>query len=124
MAVNSTSGTLFRVSRFAIVQAGQRLRCYAGEFLMAVPNPDQPVTSSAAEPHFSNQLATRLDPQAKKSRANTSGMEILLQALAQHVDADENRRHGADHPTGAIVSGQPEQQRKDRGARQRTDLSE
>src|SRR3984885_4540000 len=86
VAVNSTSGTLFRVSRFAIVQAGQRLRCYAGEFLMAVPNPDQPVTSSAAEPHFSNQLATRLDPQAKKSRANTSGMEILLQALAQQED--------------------------------------
>ena len=53
---------------------------------MAVPNPDQPVTSSAAEPHFSNQLATRLDPQAKKSRANTSGMEILLQALAQQED--------------------------------------
>src|SRR3984885_13159268 len=86
VAVNSTSGTLFRVPRFAIVQAGQRLRCYAGEFLMAVPNPDQPVTSSAAEPHFSNQLATRLDPQAKKSRANTSGMEILLQALAQQED--------------------------------------
>src|ERR1700722_10785945 len=86
VAVNSTSGTLFRGSRFAIVQSCHRLRCYAGEFLMAVPNPDQPVTSSAAEPHFSNQLPSRLDPQTRKGRANTAGMEALLQVLAQQED--------------------------------------
>jgi hypothetical protein len=56
-------------------------------------------------------------------RSQRTGLLHRL-TLAQHVDADENRRHGADHPTGAIVSGQPEQQRKNRGARQRTDLSE
>src|SRR3984957_8552713 len=86
VAVNSTSGTLFRGSRFAIVQSCHRLRCYAGEFLMAVPNPDQPVTSSAAEPHFSNQLPSRLDPETRKGRANTAGMEALLQVLAQQED--------------------------------------
>jgi 3-methylcrotonyl-CoA carboxylase beta subunit len=55
---------------------------------MAAPNPDQPVTPAAAEPppQFSNQLASRLDPQTKKGRANTSGMEALLLALRQQED--------------------------------------
>jgi 3-methylcrotonyl-CoA carboxylase beta subunit len=53
---------------------------------MAVPNPDQPVTSSTAEPRFSNQLASRLDSQTSKGRTNTAGTETLLQALAQQED--------------------------------------
>ena len=55
---------------------------------MAAPNPDQPVTPAAAEPppQFSNQLASRLDPQTKKGRAQTAGMEALLLALRQQED--------------------------------------
>ena len=78
----------FGQSDLLVVQARQRLRCYAGEFLMAAPNPDQPVTPAAAEPppQFSNQLASRLDPQTKKGRANTAGLEALLLALRQQED--------------------------------------
>ena len=45
-------------------------------------------------------------------------------ALAEHVYADQNGRHGADHPTSTIATRQPEQQREDRGTGQRTDLAE
>ena len=44
--------------------------------------------------------------------------------LAEHVYADQNGRHGADHPTSTIATRQPEQQREDRGTGQRTDLAE
>jgi hypothetical protein len=44
--------------------------------------------------------------------------------LAEHVYADQNGRHGADHPTNTIATRQPEQQREDRGTGQRTDLAE
>ena len=54
---------------------------------MAGPNQDQPVTPLAAEPQFSNVLASTLDPQTKKSRAHTAGMEALLLVLRQQEDA-------------------------------------
>jgi 3-methylcrotonyl-CoA carboxylase beta subunit len=66
-----------------VVQAATRLRCYAGEFLMAPLNPDPSVIPSAAAPQFSNVLLSALDPLSRKSRANTTGMEGLLQALSQ-----------------------------------------
>ena len=52
---------------------------------MVKPNPDPPVTPAGAEriPQFSNLLASRLDPQSRKGRANTAGMGLLLQALGQ-----------------------------------------
>src|SRR5882724_7975095 len=49
-------------------------------------NPDQSVIPSAAEPQFSNVLISNLDPAAGKNRANTTGMEALLQALGQQED--------------------------------------
>src|ERR1700722_751653 len=54
---------------------------------MAVPNQDQPVTPFAAEPLFSNALASTLDPQTKKNRTNIAGMEALLLALRQQEDS-------------------------------------
>src|SRR6201998_1386741 len=56
-------------------------------FPMAAPTPDQPVSPLAAEPQFSNALTSTLDPQARKSRANTTGMEALLLALEQQEEA-------------------------------------
>jgi 3-methylcrotonyl-CoA carboxylase beta subunit len=50
---------------------------------MAGLNPDQSVIPSAAEPQFSNELVSTLDPVTRKSRANTTGMEALLLALRQ-----------------------------------------
>jgi len=44
--------------------------------------------------------------------------------LAEHAYADQNGRHGADHPTSTIATRQPEQQREHRGTGQRTDLAE
>jgi 3-methylcrotonyl-CoA carboxylase beta subunit len=49
-------------------------------------NPDQSVIPSAAEPQFSNELVSTLEPVTRKSRANTTGMEALLQALRQQED--------------------------------------
>ena len=57
---------------------------YAGTFLMVDPNPDPPLTPAL---QFSNLLTSRLDPQTRKGRANTEGMEALLQALGQQEDA-------------------------------------
>jgi 3-methylcrotonyl-CoA carboxylase beta subunit len=56
---------------------------------MVNPNLDPPVTPAAAEPapQFSNLMASRLDPQTRKGRANTAGMEALLLALGQQEDA-------------------------------------
>jgi 3-methylcrotonyl-CoA carboxylase beta subunit len=54
---------------------------------MAGLNPDQSVIPSAAEPQFSNELVSTLDPATRKSRANTTGMEALLLALRQQQDA-------------------------------------
>src|SRR5580700_579615 len=55
---------------------------------MPGPNSDQPVTLQAAEPatRFSNLLASKLDPEARKARANRAGMEALLLALRQQED--------------------------------------
>ncbi len=52
---------------------------------MVNPNPDPPVAEPA--PQFSNLLASRLDPQARKSVANKGGMEALLLALGQQEEA-------------------------------------
>ena len=56
---------------------------------MVNPNLDPPVTPAAAEPapQFSNLMASKLDPQTRKGRANTAGMEALLLALGQQEDA-------------------------------------
>ena len=56
---------------------------------MVNPNPDPPVTPAGAEPapQFSNLIASSLDPQTRKGRANTAGMEALLLALGQQEDA-------------------------------------
>jgi len=56
---------------------------------MVNPNPDPPVTPAGAEPapQFSNLIASSLDPQTRKGRANTAGMEALLWALGQQEDA-------------------------------------
>ena len=56
---------------------------------MVNPNPDPPLTPAGAEPapQFSNLMASRLDPQTRKGRANTAGMEALLLALGQQEDA-------------------------------------
>ena len=55
---------------------------------MAGPRSDQPVTPAVPEaaPRFSNLLASRLDPHARKSRANTAGMEALLAILKQQEE--------------------------------------
>jgi 3-methylcrotonyl-CoA carboxylase beta subunit len=55
---------------------------------MPGPNSDQPVTPPEAEPatRFSNLLASKLDPEANKARANSAGMEALLLALRQQED--------------------------------------
>jgi 3-methylcrotonyl-CoA carboxylase beta subunit len=56
---------------------------------MVNPNPDPPVTPAAAEPapQFSNLMASTLDPQTGKGRANTAGMVALLLALGQQEDS-------------------------------------
>jgi 3-methylcrotonyl-CoA carboxylase beta subunit len=53
---------------------------------MAGLDPDQSVIPSAAEPQFSNELVSTLDPVTRKSRANTTGMEGVLLALRQQQD--------------------------------------
>jgi acetyl-CoA carboxylase carboxyltransferase component len=44
------------------------------------------VTPAPPDPQFSNALASRLDPESKKARANTAGMQTLLLALGQQED--------------------------------------
>ncbi len=55
---------------------------------MPGPNSDESVTLPSAEPatRFSNLLASKLDPEARKARANREGMEALLLALRQQED--------------------------------------
>src|SRR6201994_2217643 len=53
---------------------------------MAGPIPDHSNTPSAAEPQFSNVLVSHLDPAARNSRARSTGMEALLQALRQQEE--------------------------------------
>jgi 3-methylcrotonyl-CoA carboxylase beta subunit len=55
---------------------------------MPGPNSDQPDTLPATEPatRFSNLLASKLDPEARKARANSAGMEALVLALRQQED--------------------------------------
>jgi 3-methylcrotonyl-CoA carboxylase beta subunit len=50
---------------------------------MTSPNQDQPVIEPA---QFSNLLASRLDPQSRKGRANTAGLQALLLALGQQEE--------------------------------------
>jgi 3-methylcrotonyl-CoA carboxylase beta subunit len=50
---------------------------------MDTPNPDQ---SATQVPSFSNVLVSRLDPQSRKSRANSAGMEALQQALCEQEE--------------------------------------
>src|ERR1700678_237366 len=51
---------------------------------MVNPNPDPSLAEPAAQ--LSNLLASRLDPQTRKGRANAAGMELLLQALRPQED--------------------------------------
>ena len=83
---------------------------------MAGPHADQPVTQSKAEPaaHFSNLLASTLDPQSRKSRANRAGMEALLLALRQQ---EETLRQGGG---SKAIAAQHEKKRLT--ARERLDL--
>ena len=55
---------------------------------MPGPNSDQTATPPPAEPapRFSNLLASKLDPEARKALANRAGMEALLLALRQQED--------------------------------------
>src|SRR5271156_4246674 len=48
---------------------------------MASPDPNQP------SPKWDNTLASKLDPQSRKSRANTAGMEALLLVLRQQEES-------------------------------------
>src|ERR1700744_3965769 len=52
-------------------------------FPMADPGSDTPHISSAAKSQFSNVIASRLDPQSRKSQANRTGIKTFLEALAQ-----------------------------------------
>jgi len=45
------------------------------------------VTPSPPDPQFSNALASRLDPESRKARANAAGMRALLQALGEQENA-------------------------------------
>jgi 3-methylcrotonyl-CoA carboxylase beta subunit len=51
---------------------------------MVNPNPDSPVHEPV--PQFSNLLASSLDSQGRKSRANAAGMEMILLALRQQEE--------------------------------------
>src|SRR6202050_2651130 len=51
---------------------------------MVNPKTDPPVAEAASQ--FSNLLASRLDPQARKSVANKGGMEALLLALVRQEE--------------------------------------
>ena len=57
-------------------------------FVWPAQHSDQPVTPAEPEAasRFSNLLASRLDPHARKGRANTAGMEALLAALRQQEE--------------------------------------
>jgi 3-methylcrotonyl-CoA carboxylase beta subunit len=56
---------------------------------MVNPNPDPPDTPAGAKPapQFSNLMVSKLDPQTRKGRTNTAGMEALLLALGQQEDS-------------------------------------
>jgi 3-methylcrotonyl-CoA carboxylase beta subunit len=45
------------------------------------------VTPAPPDPQFSNALASRLDPESRKARANAAGMRALLLALGEQEDA-------------------------------------
>ena len=85
---------------------------YAGTFLMVNPNPDPPVAEPAQQ--FSNQLASRLDPQTSKGRANTAGMELLLQALG--------RQEAAIREGGGLKAIEAQHSKKRLTARERLEL--
>jgi 3-methylcrotonyl-CoA carboxylase beta subunit len=48
---------------------------------MVIPDPNRP------SPQWDNTLASKLDPQSRKSRANTAGMEALLLVLRHQQDS-------------------------------------
>ncbi len=83
---------------------------------MPGPNADQPVTLPAAEPatRFSNLLASKLDSEARKARANRAGMEALLLALRQQ---EETLRQG-----GGPKAIEAQHGKKRLTARERLDL--
>jgi acetyl-CoA carboxylase carboxyltransferase component len=53
---------------------------------VAKPKEDQSVIPAPPEPQFSNALASKLDPESRKARANMTGMQALLLALNQQED--------------------------------------
>src|ERR1700722_7275238 len=53
---------------------------------MLGPGSDKSQTPAVAAPQFSNVLGSKLDPQSRKSRANTNGMEALLLALGEQEE--------------------------------------
>jgi 3-methylcrotonyl-CoA carboxylase beta subunit len=83
---------------------------------MAGPHADQPATQSKAEPaaHFTNLLASTLDPQSRKSRANRAGMEALLLGLGEE---EATLRQG-----GGSRAIEAQHQKKRLTARERLDL--
>jgi 3-methylcrotonyl-CoA carboxylase beta subunit len=83
---------------------------------MAGLNSEQPVPLAAAEPGagFSNLLLSKLDPQSRKSRANSTGMEALLLALRQQ---EETLRQG-----GGAKASDAQHAKKRLTVRERLDL--
>jgi 3-methylcrotonyl-CoA carboxylase beta subunit len=94
----------------------EQLGWYAGTFLMVNPNPDPPVTPARAEPapQFSNLIASSLDPQTRKGRDNTAGMEAMLLTLGQQ---EETIREG-----GGPKAIEAQHGKKRLTARERLDL--
>ena len=76
--------------------------------------------------YFRNAFAREPSGLAVTTAVRRSQRITLLHrlTLAEHVYANQNGRHGADHPTSTIATRQPEQQREDRGTGQRADLAE
>jgi 3-methylcrotonyl-CoA carboxylase beta subunit len=83
---------------------------------MVNPNPDAPVTPAGAEPapQFSNLIASSLDPQTRKGRANTAGMEVMLLTLGQ--------QEGAIREGGGPKAIEAQHGKKRLTARERLDL--
>ena len=73
-------------------------------------------THPSPEPaqQFSNQLASKLDPQTPKGRANTAGMELMLQALG--------RQEAAIREGGGPKAIEAQHSKKRLTARERLDL--
>jgi 3-methylcrotonyl-CoA carboxylase beta subunit len=81
---------------------------------MASSNPDQPTAAGQPAPQFSNLLTSRLDPQAKKARAQSDSMQKILR---QVEDEKEVIRQG-----GGLQAIQAQHGKKRLTARERLDL--